>query len=76
MAVVVWPSPYDRIQSVNKKMTGATQVLSDDLVHFGENRHNTLPSGLDKLERLQAIQQELSRLAGLGRNVRSARLLG
>jgi hypothetical protein len=29
-------------------MSGATQVLSDDLLHFGENRHNTLPSGLDK----------------------------
>src|SRR5262252_620930 len=29
-------------------MSGTTQVLSDDLLHFGENRHNTLPSGLDK----------------------------
>src|ERR1039457_5101049 len=29
-------------------MSGSTQVLSDDLLHFGENRHNTLPSGLDE----------------------------
>src|SRR4051812_25795305 len=29
-------------------MSGTTQVLSDDLLHFGENRDNTLPSGLDK----------------------------
>ena len=29
-------------------MSGTTQVLSDDLLHFGENRYNTLPSGLDK----------------------------
>src|ERR1700693_2911186 len=29
-------------------MSGTTQVLADDLLHFGDNRHNTLPSGLDK----------------------------
>src|SRR5437660_12566604 len=29
-------------------MSGATSVLSDDLLQLGENRHNTLPSGLDK----------------------------
>src|SRR5260370_41767605 len=29
-------------------MSGPPQVLSDDLLHFAENRHNTLPSGLDK----------------------------
>src|SRR5437016_7724913 len=29
-------------------MGSSTQVLSDDLLHFGENRYNTFPSGLDK----------------------------
>jgi len=29
-------------------MSGATQLLPDDLLHFDKNRHNTLPSGLDK----------------------------
>ena len=29
-------------------MSGATQVLPDDLLHFGENRCNTFPSGLNK----------------------------
>ena len=48
MPVVVGPSPYDRIEPINKKMGSSTQVLSDDLLHFGENRYNTFPSGLDK----------------------------
>jgi len=48
MAVVVGPSSYDRIQPTNKKMSGSTQVLPDDLLHFGENRGNTFPSGLDE----------------------------
>jgi len=29
-------------------MGGSTQVLPDDLLHFGENRGNTFPSGLDE----------------------------